>query len=324
MKKIFIYSALLLIALFFASCEKFLDLKPVSEGIAVENTEGDSIYYTSASEIESALNGAYRDFKNEYFELDYFVNGDAQSDDAYAGADNPANFQIDDLLIDALNSNVSRDWAYLYSTIGKTNSIINNVPDVHDTVMPSGRRNEVISEASFIRAFMYFQLVQLWGDVPLILTDVKFISAELLPELYPLLYPPRNTTAEVYEQIIKDLETALVNVPVSAPNGDKGYATKGTVNAVLAKVYATIEPHDWNKVSTYCDAVIAGPYSLLPEYDQLWDNSQENSAEAIFEINYSGGSTDGTGVRKCSVELTGKSSTYPPTISSRLLMMNRI
>ena len=291
MKKTYIISIILLSPLFFAGCEKFLDLKPVSQGVAVENTASDSAYYTSASEIESALAGAYRDFKNEYFELDYFVNGDAQADDAYAGADNPWNFQIDEYSIDALNGNVGRDWGYLYSAIGKVNLIINNVPPVHDTIMTAARKKEVIAEASFIRAFMYFQLVQLWGDVPLQLVDIKTMSVELLDEYYDILYPPRTDEAEIYNQIIMDLETALEGVPSTQPN--KGYATKGVVNSVLAWVYATIEPHDWAKVSSYCDAVINGGYSLLPEYDQLWDNSQENSAEAIFEINYDGGSTDG-------------------------------
>jgi len=54
--------------------------------IAVENKSSDSILFKSANEAEAALTAAYGDFRNEYFELDYFVNGDAQSDDAYAGA----------------------------------------------------------------------------------------------------------------------------------------------------------------------------------------------------------------------------------------------
>jgi len=173
------------------SCEKFLDLKPVSQGIAVENESSDSVLFKSASEAEAALAGVYADFRNEYFELDYFVNGDAQSDDAYAGADNPANFQIDDYAIDATNLNVSRDWAYLYSTIGKANTVINNVMAVTDPELTSDRKAEIIGEASFIRAFMYFELVRLWGDVPLQLTEVKSISAANLEEIYPILFPAR-------------------------------------------------------------------------------------------------------------------------------------
>jgi hypothetical protein len=69
--------------------------------------------------------------------------------------------------------------------------------------------------------------------------------------------------------------------------------TSGAVKAMLAKVYATIEPHDWNKVLQYCDEVIAEGYSLVPTYDELWELGNENTSESIFEINYSGGITDG-------------------------------
>ena len=289
MKKLLLLSTIFFVAFSFNSCKKFLDVKPVSQGIATAGT--DSVTYKTASEIEAALTGVYAGLKNEYFELDYFVNGDAQSDDAYAGADNPEFFQIDDFNLDATNSNVGRDWAYLYSIIGHANSVINNVEAVPDPALTAERKLEILGEASFLRAFMYFQLVQQWGDVPLQLKEVKTISAEILPEIYPLLFPARAPQSEVYAQIILDLETALANVKPTATN--KGYATTGAANALLAKVYATQSPHDWNNVLKYCNDVIAGGYVLLPDYHMLWDNLHKNSVESIFEINYTGGNSDG-------------------------------
>lgn len=291
MNKFAFFFFLAIVVLGLHACEKFLELEPESQGIAVNNTSTDSVFFKSASEAEAALAGAYSDFKNEYYQLDYFVNGDAQSDDAYAGGDNPANFQIDDYKLDATNSNVGRDWRYLYSTIGKCNTVINNVDAVADAALSADRKAEIIGEASFIRAYMYFQAVQLWGDVPLQLKEVKSISAANLADIYPQIFPARVGQAEIYAQIIADLEKALGSVKTTAAH--KGYATKGAVNALLAKVYATQEPHDWNKVKQYCDAVIAGPYALLADYDQLWNNANENSAESIFEINYNGGASDG-------------------------------
>jgi hypothetical protein len=292
MKTVYKLIAGLTILMLLASCEEFLDLQPQDSGYAV-NTQGEVVgsFYANASEAEAALSGLYSDFRNEYYELDYFVNGDAQSDDCYAGADNPANFQIDDYDIDATNSNVNRDWRYLYQMIGKANTIINNVDSVTDPALTTERKIEIKAEAQFIRAFNYFQLVQLWGDVPLQLLEVKTVSAELLPVIFPILFPPRSPKNEVYAQIILDLESALPHVKTTALN--KSYVTKGAVNAILAKVYATIEPHDYTKVLKYCNDVIAGPYSLMPEFDQLWDNAHENSAEAIFEINYEGTNTSG-------------------------------
>lgn len=291
MKNIFLLLIATLLAFSFYSCEKFLDLKPVDNGIAVEQTSTSGPLFKKASDVEAALGGVYGDFKNEYYELDYFVNGDAQSDDAYAGADNTSNFQIDDYNISPTNKNVSRDWAYLYGSIGKANSVINNVDSCPDQTLTVARRNEIRGEASFIRAFMYFQAVQLWGDIPLQLKGFNTFSAALLPEIYPLMFPSRVPEADVYKQIILDLETALPYVKASS--NDKSIVTKGSVNAVLAKVYATQNPHDWAKVLKSCNDVIAGGYSLLPKYDQLWDNAHENSIESIFEINYEGTSSSG-------------------------------
>ena len=291
MKNRFLYIIIIITTFVALSCNDFLELTPESQGVAVTNTSADSVFFHSANEVEAALGAAYGDFKNEYYQLDYFVNGDAQSDDAYAGGDNPANFQIDDYTIDATNSNVSRDWRYLYSTIGKTNTILNNIDDLSTGQITDQRKKEIIGEASFIRAFMYFQCVQLWGDVPLQLKEVKAISAEKLDEIYPVLFPARNPKEDVYEKIISDLETALVNVKTTAEH--KGIVTRGAVNTMLAKVYATITPVNWEKVGKYCDDVIAGGYSLMPNYNDLWNNSAENTAESIFEINYSGGASDG-------------------------------
>ncbi len=289
MKKL-IYSTMAAVAMLtFNGCNDFLDLKPVSQSIAVSNTSADSILYKSPAEIEAALAGVYADFRNEYFSLDYYVNGDAQSDDAYAGADNPMNFQIDEFSIDATNTNVSRDWAYLYGTIGKANSVYNNVDKVPG--LADARKLEIKAEAAWIRGFMYFQAVQLWGAVPLQLKEVKTVSIELLPEIYPIMFPARSPVDTVFAQIIKDFELARDHARATAPH--KGYATRGAANAMLAKVYAAMQPPQWDKVLQYCNAVIAGGYSMLPDYEMLWNNQNENSAESIFEINYEGTPSSG-------------------------------
>ena len=294
MKKTFNILTIIGLSLILFSCgklEEFLDIKPVDNGIAVEQANQSGPTFKTASAAEAALSAVYDDFRNEYWELDHFVNGDAQSNDCYAGADNPANFQIDEYKLTATNSNVKRDWAYLYGTIGKANVVINNVDSCPDPALTHQRKDEIRGEASFIRAYHYFQAVQLWGDVPLQLKEFKTFSAALLPEVYPILFPKRTPMNEVYDQIIRDLETALLFVRASAPN--KTIITRGAVNALLARVYATREPHDWGKVLAHANDAIAGGYSLLPSYDHLWDGKHENSSEAIFEINYEGTPSSG-------------------------------
>ena len=301
------------------SCSDFLELEPESQSVAIGNTSADSVYFHSGNEVEAALAAAYGDFKNEYYQLDYFVNGDAQSDDAYAG-DNPANFQIDDYNIDATNSNVSRDWRYLYSTIGKTNTIINNLEGTIPGLTEERKTNHR-------RSFLYQGIYVFPGGAIMgrcaasAYRSKKYFSSGIGQNLFHH-FPARSTQDEVYNQIIKDFETALANVNATAIH--KGIATKGAVNAMLAKVYATRPAKDWNKVLSYCNDVIAGGYTLLPNYDDLWNNSAENTSESIFEINYNGGASDGNWGVKIFRGLDWKNSTFLLTILSRLLKLKVI
>jgi starch-binding outer membrane protein, SusD/RagB family len=273
----------------FMACNKFIDRDPLSN---LPNGGGDdSLRFKTAGDAEAILQAAYAEFKGEYFMLDHFINGDAQADNAYAGADNPAMFQVDDYTIDATNAFVQRDWRYLYLLVARCNTVIENVPKIPDPALTATRKDQIVGEASFLRAYAYFDLVRLWGDVPLVLEEITSISSANIEEVYPKLYPRRTAKDSVYTQIITDLNTALAKAPTSGAT--KFIGTKGAANALLAKVYATIEPHDWAKVNQYCDAVIGGGYTLLPQYSQLWDNAHENSSEAIFEIDCIDWSTGG-------------------------------
>lgn len=283
----------LVIAFLSQSCSSVLDKDPLSQFTDDDFSTGknDSLKYTTADQAEGLIKGVYADFKNEYFMLDNLVNTEAQSDNSYAGADNPANFQIDEFKIEATNANVSRDWSYLYGMIAKANTVIGNVRKVPDPNLTKSRKNEMVGEAAFIRAYAYFDLVRLFGDVPLITKEISAINSGNIEQVYPLLYPERVPKSQVYDQIIADLDTALAYVPATAAN--KGLVTKGAVNALFARVYATKTPIEWNKVKTYCDAVIGGGYALVPNYEFLWDNQHENSIESIFEINCDDWSTGG-------------------------------
>lgn len=288
-KKIYLAIAMFS-GLFLTSCDSILDKEPLSELID-KTTDTDKPF--TAADAEAAMAAAYAGLKTSQAELmmlDYYVNGDAQSDNSHAGADNPDNFQIDDYKISSTNNNVSRDWRYFYGLVALCNNVIEKAPTAAD--LTPARRDEMIGEASFLRGWLYFGMVQLWGGVPIVTKPVPAISAENFEEVYKILYPDRKSLEEVYAQIIEDLVRAVNFAPTAyGPNKMRG--TKYAAHAVLAKVYATINPHDWAKVNEHCDAVIAGGFSLLPVYDHLWDGNHENSAEAIFEMNCTDWNTGG-------------------------------
>lgn len=293
MKRLSYIAILLGTATILPSCQDQLDLQPISQTVVGNDgtgTAGSSI--TNAATAESALAGAYAIFRNgsaEYYVMDYFIMGDGRSDNSYAGADNSAWFEIDEFRILSTNAVAARDWSYLYNHIASANSIINNVPKVTDTALTAERKAQMIGEAKFMRARAYFDLVRLYGDVPLVVDELPTITSSNIEEIYDQLYPSRTSADQVYTQIIKDLDEAVTAVPKSGTN--KMIVTPGAVHTLLAKVHATKQ--DWAKVKTNTDAVIALGYSLLPNFEELWDGNHENSAEAIFELNFTDWATGG-------------------------------
>jgi len=140
-------------------------------------------------------------------------------------------------------------------------------------------KNRVLGEAYFLRAHYYFILVRFFGDVPLTLKPV---------EPGDDLRPFRTPKADVYKQIISDLNQAITLLPPKEQysGNDVGRASKGSAAGMLAKVYLTLG--DWQKVVDLCDQVKNLGYSLNANYGDNFNSSTENSKESLFEIQYVG------------------------------------
>jgi len=285
-KHILIYALGLSLSLGLSSCEDYLDTEPISIG-----TTGNS--YESASQLEAALTGVYESFQSsQYYAWDYVVFQDVRSDNHYAGGDNPEIFAVDKLEITPTNGRVNTIWSTIYNAIAKANLILEKTPAMTDASLTEERRSQILGEAAFLRAYHYYNLVKLFGGVPLVLETITSTDpAEVRV--------PRATEAEVYAQIITDLEYALNNRLPDTYGGDasvnKARATKGAANALLATVYAQMPTRDYSKVLQYADAVINSPagYRLLTNYDFLFDGSHYNNEESIMEVQYLG-TTEGS------------------------------
>jgi len=270
------YIILASIALLFVQCSNdFLDTLPKSD-LSTQS------YFRSATDAENALVGCYSEVMSSQTLWSLTIILDVTSDNNYAGGDNPGNFKFDNFNRNPLISDINSCWSGLYGTINRCNNVIKYVPDISDSKLDLNNRREVIlGEATFLRAFAYFNLVRIWGPVPLTITPTETVE----PATINL---PRASVDEVYAQIIADLEYCANVLPkADVPTQRGGRATQGAVYALLAQVYATKNPVDWNKVKQYCDEVIASDiYQLLPDYDQLFDGDHNNNSESIFEIQY--------------------------------------
>src|ERR1700722_5583999 len=259
-------------ALLGAACKKEIDKTPISS-LTTSN------YWKTATDAEAGLTGAYNSLYQQFYIWDYMTNGDVQSDNCYAGGNNPDNFSIDNFQLNALNGNVTRDWQGLYYGVANANAVTDNVPAINDpTWTGTTRKVQSIAEAKFLRALHYFFLVTTYGDVPLVLTNTGTGNA---------LYPPRTPAAAVYNQIEQDLISAdSALLPASGSNPNTGRATQGAAQGLLAKVYAQQGKYD--SCLIYCNLVLANSYySLLPNYGDLFDGNHKNTVESLFEIQHS-------------------------------------
>jgi hypothetical protein len=265
-----------------SSCDDFLDLKPISEA-----TTGNA--YSTARDAEAALTGVYESFQSEYYIWDNVVLNEIVTDNFYAGGDNADIFEFEDLTIKPTNPRLWNAWSQIYNAIAKANVVLQKVPGITDPVIDQdNRREQILGEASFLRAYHYYNLVRMWGGVPLVLSPISSLD----PAETQL---PRATEIEVYEQIIKDLEFALDGRLPDRYSADervnKARATRGAAHALLAKVYAQRPDRDYNKVLEYCDLVINSPagYSLLADFNHLFDGTHYNNSESIMEVQFIGG-----------------------------------
>lgn len=279
--KIYIF---LFITLFMVltSCEKFLEEKP-KNFIALDNL------YSSDAGVIAAINGVYSTLNPIAYDRCIYLMTELTTDNMdypLTSAERIA-FDLYLLTVNSNNSELKKMWDRSWKTINEANSVIGNVEN--NNAITEKLRNRVVGEASFLRAFIYFNMVRFWGDLPLLTQPSKTGDD---------FFVKRNKTVEIYAQIIKDLERAEM-LPKQSEYGpsDKGRASQGAAKVYLAKVYLTLK--DYSKAYTKIKEVTAsGEYSLVSDYSDLFTKAYNNSSESVFAAqtipDFQGGLSSGT------------------------------
>jgi hypothetical protein len=319
MKNILKLAYLLVIVLLVSSCD--LSLKPISDvntngGV---DSAGNTVKFKNRAEMLSQYNNMYNQLIGnngvEGWTTDMLIYSDTHADNSYRGATDVELTQLEQQKQDGINKNINRDWNYYFSIIAAANSVICNVDSVPDATFTQAERKQWKSEGLILRSMMYFDLVRLWGEVPLITVEPPAITAANITKVYPLYYPPRDSVQKVYRQIIGDLTFALQSD--GAPNIDntnKFLFSKTVANALLAKIYAEKPVRDYAKVVQYC-AAVEKDVTLVPNFGDLFDMNASNTdvkyrntSESIFEINFAGGGNWMTWM--CGEDVSDPNSTY--------------
>jgi len=270
MKKYLVIS----IALFFltTSCSKMLDEQP-------QGTYPVSEFFKTGPQALLAINACYQplSFANSNNRL--WVVSDVVSDDAVKGGfpgDQADIGLIDDFQIYPDNGNLGVIWGIYYEGISRCNMVLAHVPGIN---MDKALQNRILGEAYFLRGYYYFQLANIFGNVPL-------VTEPLLPKDMQVA---NSTQKEVYAQVESDfiaagssLEQALQENPNVYPSGEVGRATPGAAKALLAKTY--LFEKKWSDAATAAEAVASFGYSLMPIYQHDFNVNYDNNKEEIFQV----------------------------------------
>ncbi|HEU0299011.1 MAG TPA: RagB/SusD family nutrient uptake outer membrane protein, partial [Longimicrobium sp.] len=171
-------------------------------------------------------------------------------------------------------------WQSAFHAVNRASAVIDNVPAIQD--MDAGLRDRIVAEARFLRAYHYFNLVRMFGDVPLYQNETRSLDD---------VRRPRAPQAEVYAAIIADLQAAAAVLPLGYTGRDVGRATSGAAKTLLAKVYLQFGnvagggAAAFQQAERYAREVVAsGRYQLLPGYANVFSQTNENNAEVVFDI----------------------------------------
>lgn len=263
----------------FTSCEKFLEEKPYDFLTATN-------FYQNEGDAIAGLNGVFSVMQAQtYYGRTVWLVTELPADYmAVVGATTGDRAELSRFTYTANNGEIGNWWVNNYRLIGRANDVIEKVPAVS---MDEASKNNIIGNARFLRALAYFELVRSYGDVPLITATVKGPNDDLRPA--------RTPKAQVYEQIIQDLQFAEANClrENQIPAGNKGRVSSGAAASLLAKVYLTrasssdAKGTDNQDALAACNRVISSNlYSLVPVYGDVFLPDRENNAEHIFSVQF--------------------------------------
>lgn len=256
------------------SCSKILEKSPES------NFTPDN-FYKNAEDAKAAVNAVYDQMNtNDMYNQVMWIIQDQSTDDCEWGggrstANQPKN-DLDKYTFTPATVTFQTLWSSCYRAINRCNAALDRIPSIS---MDDALKTRLLAESKFMRAFYYFTLVRLFGDVPLVLKETTSLNN---------LQVARNTTEEVYKQIIQDFTDAEAVLPVSYSAAEKGKATKGAAKAFLAKVYLTRE--EWAKASAKAKEVmdLGAGYDLWTNFADAFAIANENGKESVFEIQANG------------------------------------
>lgn len=263
---------MIMVSLGLTSCEDELDILPITEKSA-------NSFFSNEAEIESAIAGAYGQLQDGgLYGLDLIGVGEISGEDSFeeiAANDGGRFGQLDDFSTNPGNDLVGDIWRESYQGIQRVNVILNRITDIEfeDQALKTNR----IGEMKFVRALLYFNLVRLYGDVPLVVEETE--------SPFDFFGQGRTPSDQVYAQIEADLLDAIQELPLEK---SPARPAQGAARTLLANVQMT--QGDFAGALSNLEAVVnSGIYDLMPTTAEIFGVANEGNAEILFEVQFASG-----------------------------------
>lgn len=261
----------------FISCDSILE---INDDLADLGALNDELLFSTEQNVEEVLNGVYAKYASEFYQGGNIIQMTTSHTPYFSGT-GAKGLEFGQFNISPTSKNLNDTWVEMYSCIDNANNLIVKVNQFASNLSNATRS---IGQAKFLRALTYFDLVRVWGEVPLRI-DLANQST---------LYLPKSPKEDIYNQIIKDLTEALSELP-SQPYLE-GRPLSFAAQGFLAKVYMQMASETglsktsqeyWDLAYQSAKPVFdSGLYSLLPNYADLFVEGNENTSESIFELQY--------------------------------------
>jgi hypothetical protein len=269
----YIYSCIALLFINIACSSDFTEVAPI--GVLESST-----FFEKESNAEEAVIGLYDIMQYNYakdWSSAFFIKilpGDAANAGGGNSTDQTQLQNIDDYTnVSISNPSTESVWSLYYKAIALANTIINEVE-----LGSLSNKESVLAETKFMRAWCYFELTTMWGDVPLRLVNPTTISSEAFAI-------PKSTRAEIYAQVESDLAAAIAGLPDKSAVSNNFRVSKGAAQATLAKVLV-FQGRNAEAIPLF-EAVISNPaHDLEANVADIWSESTEFGIESLFELGY--------------------------------------
>lgn len=256
-----------------ASCTKELNQQPITSKSLAN-------FLTTETEVEEYVNAVYGTLQlNGLYGLYMPAIGEIPSDNTFDEV--PANDggmygQLDQFTTVASNGMLSDLWKNSYQGIQRANTVLNRIDAISYTASTVKQARK--GEMHFIRALLYFNIVRVFGDVPLVIKETSNPNE--------FFGQGRNNKDLVYTQVISDLNSAIQELPVATTT--PGKAIKTAAQSLLGKVYLTLGKFSESK-AVLADVVASGRHQLLSEPADIFALNNKNNSEIIFAVQFASG-----------------------------------